>query len=168
MKDEKKVTHAIYLGLESIKRDRIDDGSGRAELRIVEVNTETKEIRNGLDSEFNDLVLYCQWNGKFGAEPFAFTAEYRDAYIVGLSRAKQMVKMLKRVEKVEGKFPVIPTTFGQWCVLLGRGLGLTMLAKQVSGSGSYSDMEHRFFRMNEAQYIVDTAIDKARKVEVAA
>lgn len=166
MRDEKKV-YALYLGMKSIRPEQ-GTNSGHAELGVVEI-TESGQLRNPeMGTAFDDLTFYCQWNEKFGADPFAFEV-YVDANRADLHRAETAVKVLRKARKVEKSFPVHPTTFGQWCVLMARGLGVTKLVKCVGGSGMcFADNEHRTFSLTEAQHVIDAAIAESRKVEEVA
>jgi len=164
MKDKEK-TYALYLGSKGIEAER-NDNAGHAELGVVEVR-ETGEIRNPeTGNQFNDLVFRCQYE-RMG-DPFAFALHYSMSCIE-LADAERMAKLLKKARRVERKFPVNPTTFGQWCSLMARGLGVTRLVKQVSGCGpSFADNEHRTFSIVEAQHVIDSVIAESRKSEVAA
>jgi hypothetical protein len=168
-----KKVYALYLGMKSIRRmgePKPENGfnSGIAEMGVVEIN-ENGQIRNvGVDSMLDSLTFYCQWNEKIGSEPFAFEV-YVDAPRADLQRAELALKVLKKARRVEKAFPVHPTTFGQWAVLMARGLGITKLVKLVGGSGmSFDDNDHRTFSLTEAQHIIDSAITDVRPKEVAA
>lgn len=164
-----KKTFALMLGKNSLKREHGIE-SGHAELTVVEIDVSNGNIRNPeLGSEFNDVVLYCQWSDKYGADPFAFSLEYRSVYSIGLGEAKRMAKFLARADRAEKKFAVHPVTFGQFCSLMASGLGIKKLVKYVGGNGpSFNDNEYRTFSLTEAQRVIDAAIAEARKVEEVA
>lgn len=151
---------ALLLAFDSISLQRGQD-SGRTEIRVVEVHP-NDVLRNPHDSELNDLVFYCQWDSKVnGSMPFAFACEYRSPYSVDLITAERQVKLLRRVHKAE--FPVQPTTFGQYCVLLARLLNIELLVKEVQHSGdSYTENQHSLLPISQAQPIIDHAIQQAQ------
>ena len=167
--EQDKKHYALYINAETIRCER--DLSGRALVRIVAVG-EDRKIRNAIDTEFDNLALYCQWtDGLNDGKPFAFTVEYRDVYSVDASRAKRMVKLFRKLERVEKNMVVQPTTFGQFCVLMARGLGLTELVKRVDGQDKYVGMDegdYRHFSLTEAQYVIDQAIVGVEKEQVSA
>jgi hypothetical protein len=160
MSKEKQV-FALYLGSRAIEPEK-NGNAGHAQLGVVEIK-ENGDIRNPeVGHSFNDLVFRCQWNERMG-EPYAFDVEYDTGMIV-LQEAERMVRLLRKARQVEKKFPVHPTTFGQWCALMGRGLGITKLVKKVSGTGlSFSENEHRTFSIGEAQHVIDAAILDVRQ-----
>ena len=161
-----KKVYALYFGPKGIEPER-NGNAGHAELGVVEI-TETRAIRNPeIGHPFNDLKFRCQWHVRMG-DPFAFALHYSMSFIE-LGDAERMAKLLKKAWRVERKFSVNPTTFGQWCVLTAKGLGITKLVKHVSGSGpSFADNEYRTFSIKEAQHVIDAAISESRKSEVAA
>jgi hypothetical protein len=166
-KDKKKV-YAMYLGMRSIVSEQ-GITAGHAEIGVVEIR-ENGDIRNPETGHvFDDLTFYCQWSEKFGPDPFAFEV-YVDAHRADLQRLVPAVKILRKARRVEKSFQVRPLSFGQWAVMMARGLGITKLAKHVGGTGmSFADNEHRTFSLSEAQGVIDAAIADTRKVaEVAA
>ena len=159
-KKDKKV-YALYFGPKGIEPER-NGNAGHAELGVVEI-TETGAIRNPETGHaFNDLNFRCQWNERMG-DPFAFALHYSMSFIE-LADAERMAKLLKKAWRVERKFSVNPTTFGQWCVLMAKGLGITKLVKHVSGGGpSFAENQYRTFSIKEAQHVIDSAIAASRK-----
>jgi len=166
MATKDKKVYALYLGMKSIEAER-NGNAGHAEFGVVEVGG-NGEIRNPeTGNQFNDLNFRCQWSERMG-DPFAFALHYSMSFIE-LADAERMAKLLKKAWRVERKFSVNPTTFGQWCVLMAKGLGITKLVKLVTSNGpSFSDNEHRTFSIKEAQNVIDAAIAESRKSEVAA
>jgi hypothetical protein len=155
---DKKRTFALYMGMKSIEAER---GGNAGHLGVVEIN-ESGTIRNPETGHaFNDLNFRCQWHEKMG-ETFAWRVDY-DTSRVELADAERMAKLLRKAWRVERKFSVNPTTFGQFCVLMAKGLGITKLVKRVGGYGlSFADNEHRTFSIVEAQGVIDSAIAESR------
>jgi hypothetical protein len=163
-----KAVYGLYLSADhDIKTERDFDGRacGRAELYVVKIG-EKDEITNDSYGPFNDLAFYCQWNEKMEeGKPFAWAVEYRKVYTVDFSNCERMLKVLRKARAV--KYPVDPTTFGQFCALMARHLGITkfVVCRESFGS-SYADKRHSIFDIRDAQHVIDRAIREAYEKQV--
>ena len=167
MKEEK---HEVTLYWDG---QAIDDHTtrdiGTLSLRFVTVRKNEggfDEVRNpSYENEtYSDLELHTQWNTE-RTETYSATCTYGDSvyyktpYRVGRHEAECMLKMLKRIKQVEAKFPIHPASFGQWVVLLCKGLGIKRLCVVAGNSrGWHNENSHTFHPIAEAQHKIDDAI----------
>jgi len=125
------------------------------------------------ESAFDDLEFSCQMDKDTVEErrTYGWNVRYRAPFTVELVDAERMAKALRRIAKIQEKFPIRPTTFGQWVALTAQGLGIETAAKYLTHKGGfYTDNEYRFFvDMRETQGAIDTTIeayfDEMAKVE---
>ena len=168
---EEKLEVALYWDGHAIDQTDCCRGFGTLSLSFVTVRTNEagfNEVRNPSSSSWDgspyaDLQLHTQWNTDAGAQykadcTYGESAYYKSPYCVGLHEAERMAKMLKRIAKVEEKFPVRPATFGQWVVLLCAGLGVKRLCVTEKSRGWHHENSHDFYPIAEAQRRVDDAI----------
>lgn len=89
---------------------------------------------------------------------YGWSLEYYDLYNVDLRQAERMVKMLRKIEKIE--FPVHPTSYGQYIQMACKAIGIThcVIVDSNRGSSSYDDQEYRIFPIKDAQILVDNLI----------
>ena len=168
MKNEN--TYALLINPRSIRFESGLGGSsgyGRFELNIVRI-VEDGKIRNpSTGDSFDDLEFSCQWDqGKQEDRTYAWSVTYRDVYRVDYANAERMLKMLKRVRKIEEKLVVRPTTFGQFVTLIAQKLGINQVKKESrrsAASMSYDDNDYSSFAIKEAQSLIDSLIEDARK-----
>jgi hypothetical protein len=137
---------------------------GTITLSVVRV-LEDGKIRNpGSDHPYEDFVFYAQWETKDpAAHTYGWSAEYRNVYSVELSRAKLMYKTLQKVEKVRGKHPISPTTFGQYVVLMMGALGISKVVRNKKRTSSYDDGEYAIYGIDMAQTVIDNTIANVRE-----
>jgi len=123
-------------------------------------------LRNpGSDHEFNDLVMSCQWDDK-SVGTYAHQISYRDVYRVELRNCERMYKTLKKVDRLTEKFPITPTTFGQFVSLAARSLNIKSGRKESPRSGghsTYSENQYIELSLSDIQYCIDSIIAEARE-----
>lgn len=144
----------LLLGSKSITQDR-----DFRRMTITVVTVENGKVRNpGTDSPFDDLVFTCQWDAAKPSErTYGWSVQYSDVYFVDLPEAERMVKMLKKISKLE--FPVNPLSFGQYVVLIAERIGIAALVQERTHRGSnYSDNTYATLELRQGAWAIDDAI----------
>jgi len=162
MKQEKPI-YALFLGKNDVTHSNNGgDNYARLEIRVVVIE-EGHKVRNGCNVPLCDLHFSCYWNDRDNDhQPYGWTMDYRNLYSVGKARAEEMVQTFRKAAKAK-VFPVRPQTFGQYCVLMARAIGVTKFAQcyEDSPTGSYSDMDIRISELNaDAQGAIDWAVSE--------
>jgi hypothetical protein len=159
MKTDK--TYAILVNRRQVKLS--DYGTFQASIVQVEDNG---GLRNpDSDHEFSDLVFSCQWDTTKSDPTYAWAISYRDIYRVDLHNAERMFKTLRKVSTLGKRFPVEPTTFGQFVALSARALGIKTGRKESrrsAGSSSYSENSYIELSLSDVQFSIDEIISETR------
>lgn len=154
--------YAIFIDPKSL---RLRDGFGGLEISIVRITEEG--VRNpSTDDPFDNLVISAQWDRDDHSErTYGWDVRYRNVFAVDKQDAERMVKMFRRIERVEKKFPVWPTSFGQYVSLMAQGLGIRSARRRSLNSldtGNYSQMELQVWRIQEVAGVIDSMIQETR------
>lgn len=154
--------YAYYLGAKAFERDTYLEGNkGSIELQIVCVDDSGKITNpDSMYDGFADLEFTCRWEEKSGAiNTYGYSVSYRNLYRIELQDLGRLTKMLKRCEKVESAFPVRPSGFGQWLQMMAIGLHITKIVELQRQRGTmYSESEHRTWKQNEIQVLMERRI----------
>lgn len=114
------------------------------------------------------IECYLSWyNGQFQAGSFS-VLYHGSLYLERIEEAEQMVRGLKRAEKIRKAFPVQPQTFGQYAVLMASGFDVKECCRerdQRSGS-FYTDHDWQYLPLSYAQEWIDAEIARIRKLKV--
>lgn len=122
-------------------------------------------VRNPSDygklAPYNNLKFRCQFSADMNeGKPYAYSLEYRDCGGIGLAEVERMAKMLKRIAKITGSFPVQPESFGQFVQLVCLGLKIDLVVKDGNGNGWHTETEHQTWKVSEIQWLVDRQISE--------
>ena len=156
--------YAIFIDPKAVK---LRDHFGGLEISIVRI-IEHGAVRNpGADDPFDNLVFSAQWDRDDQSEhTYGWDVRYRDIYSVEKNDAERMVKMFRRLERINERFPVRPTSFGQYVSLTASGLGIKtarLRRKNSLFTSNYSEMEFQTWTIQEAAGIIDGLISETRK-----
>jgi hypothetical protein len=102
--------------------------------------------------QLRSLGLYAQWDLDPKEErTYAWKATYSEIFTVDLSAAEMMVKVLREIDRACQRFPVRPTTFGQWVQMLAQAMHLDCFIDS-------RPITMQILRIDEIQGIIDHAI----------
>jgi len=156
-----KIIYAVYCGTTSIKTDR---DYGTIDLRVVEIREEGLRNPRCDESPFEDISFNAQWCVKDAERStYAWEVDYRSPFSVRLERAERMVKLLRRVEKIQRSLPVKPSTFGQFVSLIASRLGIKEFVNQESSHGwSLDHGDYLSVGIREGGELIDRLIAESR------
>ena len=108
-----------------------------------------------------NLQFRAQVSHQEGEQPYGYSLAYSQVYSVELREAERMVKMLKKAEKADERFPVRPTSYGQYVQLMCSGLGVHGAVTPMTGNGrGYDDDTYQTWKLTEIQWLVDRRISE--------
>jgi hypothetical protein len=173
-----KLAYAVLLPDEFSESPQIDKTSLNVRIGIVAIDLALDPKPSGVqkgrclsnprfdEDPFSHLYFdaYVSW-GSGRVECDFWRLAYRDLWMVELSAAERMCKLLKRVRAVYEKLPARPLTFGQYVTLMGPALGITFAVQLqkydgTTSSGNYADNWYVFRQMREAQSHIEHLVQK--------
>ncbi len=155
----------LYVPRE-IRPDRDSTGIQVFEFTFVIFRNENQKVRNcgGYDTPeaapFDNLTFRAQADGR-DQKVYGWDITYRSVHSVDLTLCDRMRKMLKRIAAV--KFPVSPSTYGQYLQMACACLGVEGAVQQGASHGrgfGYDEDSHVTWKTGEIQWLVDRRISE--------
>jgi hypothetical protein len=162
---------ALHLAADEIDCKRHSD-YGTWTLRFAAVTPEGKVCHfdhySRTGRAFSSLKFHCQWEpAKPEKGVYAQSIGLRDIRNINhSSELAELAEILKKANNVQNSFPISPTSFGQFIVLMCQGLKIKRVVRRGDrignrGWSSYDDFEYHHTSVDSnLQYAIDRAIQE--------